>query len=604
TPYLAVVKGTNLVQAPPPAVQQKERNKMQARLSALLAGDGRADSGGAVMHAVSVTSWLTEAEPDTRTPTGAGGHGDSVGAGVHNVLRVVRGKENVEIYCSGLGGEKIGSAGDSTTDSSASSRGGIRATAREGYGSALALLPKADAARTSTKFVSQEDKEGGASWEEEFFFSRVAGETAVRIICVDKPLSDGAEAIVVGEALIPVSRLPQNEPVEQWYGLQPPVGSGLTFTKAALLLRFLFTTTPSPTTTGAAATSATGRAASISPQPPVGSSAQKALTWGPSPEKMDGIGGPGDEGGVGGAGRAPRLGLEPGQGAEGPTGSGSDPAGFLMNARADYEVDRTLDPFAEEMETEGGQGGGFRDEGHTSSWRPQQLQLGTWGNTTGTIHAVSGAAAAEAALTLSTDEILPAGLVDYFLVVGPASDENGKLQVADYADCGFGSSSAPAAGANRGDEELLPATAVEVESAVLEHFPEEQREDAPFPTKVEWFCFPQGLFLVSSAGQPAPHVSSFVRFMSGVHSYGLCLTFYRQVEISEVDAGIGGSGRRTGGGSGGIGGRRVRELGSGGIGGSGRRRGKLWCPVCLCVLTHIPVLEGLMHWLRMFHWCL
>lgn len=105
---------------------------------------------------------------------------------------------------------------------------------------------------------------------------------------------------------------------------------------------------------------------------------------------MDGIGGPGDEGGVGGAGRAPRLGLEPGQGAEGPTGSGSDPAGFLMNARADYEVDRTLDPFAEEMETEGGQGGGFRDEGHTSSWRPQQLQLGTWGNTTGTIHAVSG----------------------------------------------------------------------------------------------------------------------------------------------------------------------------------------------------------------------
>lgn len=68
--------------------------------------------------------------------------------------------------------------------------------------------------------------------------------------------------------------------------------------------------------------------------------------------------------------------------------------------------------------------------------------------------------------------------------MGPASDENGKLQVADYADCGFGSSSAPAAGANRGDEELLPATAVEVESAVLEHFPEEQREDAPFPTKV------------------------------------------------------------------------------------------------------------------------
>ncbi|CAN0519210.1 unnamed protein product, partial [Laminaria digitata] len=53
----------------------------------------------------------------------------------------------------------------------------------------------------------------------------------------------------VGELLIPVSRLPQNEPVEQWYGLEPPAGSGKTFTKAALRLRFLFTTsaTPDPT---------------------------------------------------------------------------------------------------------------------------------------------------------------------------------------------------------------------------------------------------------------------------------------------------------------------------------------------------------------------
>lgn len=68
--------------------------------------------------------------------------------------------------------------------------------------------------------------------------------------------------------------------------------------------------------------------------------------------------------------------------------------------------------------------------------------------------------------------------------VGPATDEAGRLRVADYADCGFGSSgTAPAAGGGLGVGEL-PATAVEVESAVLEHFPEEQREDAPFPTKV------------------------------------------------------------------------------------------------------------------------
>ena len=51
--------------------------------------------------------------------------------------------------------------------------------------------------------------------------------------------------------------------------------------------------------------------------------------------------------------------------------------------------------------------------------------------------------------------------------------------------------------------------------------------------QVEWFCFPQGLFLLSAASQPAPHVSSFVRFTSGVRSYGLCLTFYRQVDVLE-----------------------------------------------------------------------
>ncbi len=61
-----------------------------------------------------------------------------------------------------------------------------------------------------------------------------------------------------------------------------------------------------------------------------------------------------------------------------------------------------------------------------------------------------------------------------------------------------------------------------------------------------------------------------------------------------------------------VGGARDSIDGSSGGGGGGgkggaqppRRRGRLWCPICLCVLTHIPVLEGLMHWLRMFHWCM
>lgn len=47
-------------------------------------------------------------------------------------------------------------------------------------------IPRTDVMRTSTKFVAQGDAEGGASWDEEFFFPCVAGETAVRIVCIDK----------------------------------------------------------------------------------------------------------------------------------------------------------------------------------------------------------------------------------------------------------------------------------------------------------------------------------------------------------------------------------------------------------------------------------
>lgn len=56
---------------------------MQARLSALLAG---ADSGGVMMHAVSVTSWLTEAEPEARTPTDVDSSGGQVGKGKRILL--------------------------------------------------------------------------------------------------------------------------------------------------------------------------------------------------------------------------------------------------------------------------------------------------------------------------------------------------------------------------------------------------------------------------------------------------------------------------------------------------------------------------------------
>ena len=51
-----------------PTLPPQRERKLQARLSAFLGGP----DAGAVMHAVSVTCWMTDAEadPDARTPTG------------------------------------------------------------------------------------------------------------------------------------------------------------------------------------------------------------------------------------------------------------------------------------------------------------------------------------------------------------------------------------------------------------------------------------------------------------------------------------------------------------------------------------------------------
>lgn len=82
----------------------------------------------------------------------------------------------------GGGGGRAGSAsspgagtGDGGGDGGGAGRGGV-----------VWRTPKPDAARTSPKFISHGDPEGGASWDEEFFFGRVSGDIAVRIVCIDK----------------------------------------------------------------------------------------------------------------------------------------------------------------------------------------------------------------------------------------------------------------------------------------------------------------------------------------------------------------------------------------------------------------------------------
>lgn len=227
---------------------------------------------------------------------------------------------------------------------------------------------------------------------------------------VKQPLREGAEDEVVGELLIPVSRLPQNEPVEQWYGLEPPVGSGKTFTKAALLLRFLFTSSSSPDAADAAAATAGGAGKGDSAAP-AGSQRQSVAVLAHAEDGAAGVGGSraGSPGGGAGAGK-PGLGagnesfrqalLMAGVTPEGAGGGGSNadsagvrrtdfPGGGGAKRGDEFSVDSSIDPFgADEIEGDEYLGGGGGDsEAARAAQRgelsllhsQQQLQLGSWG---------------------------------------------------------------------------------------------------------------------------------------------------------------------------------------------------------------------------------
>lgn len=257
-----------------------------------------------------------------------------------------------------------------------------------------------------------------------------------------QPLTEGAEDEVVGEALIPVSRLPQNEPVEQWYGLQPPAGSGMTFTTAALLLRFLFTTASSPPAAAAAAAAA----ASGNARNPSGTSGAVAAHPGTSLIPSDQTSAPGvsagpqgfaQQGGVHGRGvdgtgedtdrrvdgqagsvtRGDQGVVADGDGVSGAlsggtqtgdafsaTGSSSvrlevecggldsyshSPArSRLQDVDDQFVADPSIDPFGSELdEDEAGRLEASLNVDDLVTITPDRLQLGKWGGTT-TLHAV------------------------------------------------------------------------------------------------------------------------------------------------------------------------------------------------------------------------
>lgn len=227
---------------------------------------------------------------------------------------------------------------------------------------------------------------------------------------------------MVGEALIPVSRLPQNEPVEQWYGLQPPEGSGKTFTKAALLLRFLFTTTSSPASASASSSSAAAAAHSgaefagagaghAAPSTAPSTAMERPIAAGDGGGRRSGVAGrrglglPSAGGGTGGSlgGTGDDGGLLPVQGSRGgergTAADGGAPGRILREGRslgwegrdaAGLAVDESIDPFGGDDEEGGSLGAGDSRKGELTLLRAQQLQLGGWGSTqAGTLHAVS-----------------------------------------------------------------------------------------------------------------------------------------------------------------------------------------------------------------------
>ncbi len=119
--------------------------------------------------------------------------------------------------------------------------------------------------------------------------------------------------------------------------------------------------------------------------------------------------------------------------------------------------------------------------------------------------------------------------------------------------------------------------------------------------KDDWFCFPDGLYLKASDDRPHPSLSSFIKCSNGVKSYGLSLTIYFPAKISVHDLFA-----------------LLLENEKGDqvlhdtialyrcshIPAGYKGVPTLWVPVCVCLISRVPVIHSLMDWLRGFQSCL
>lgn len=209
------------------------------------------------------------------------------------------------------------------------------------------------------------------------------------------------------------------------------------------------------------------------------------------------------------------------------------------------------------------------------------------------------------------DVALSAGIVDYFLVIGAKADSEGHLQVAESVDSSIFSEarqSAATSSMEAGKSASPLGITQRLENCVLEMYPRQHRPHAPYNSLVDWFCFPGGLFLEASITRPPPRTSFFVTD-SGVRSYGLCLTYYHQcknkfdrkkADLPSDNAGDSPatSSEQT---TSRVGKPRALDQDN-----SGDKEGSsisVWVPVCLCVITHLPLTLSLMPWLTTFYLC-
>ncbi len=283
--------------------------------------------------------------------------------------------------------------------------------------------------------------------------------------------SSSSSSSIVGEVQIPLGRLPEGHPVEQWYQLLPrgeaasaAAGGSSSSSKAAIKLR-LFYQVRDETLAAAAVAAAMvgeggGRAPGVPPTPSSGGlllGATLNLNLGLTQalkEQRQGQGRPEEEGDEAGG-----RGESRGDGPVPPPALGA--TGLLLG-----ESSSDLD---------GGGGGGA---------------AGTMGPPLPTPSNVAELA----------QEELPTGVVDYFCVLGPRVDE--------------------ATG--------LPNLA---NGSILVRHPPEDKAEQPLPESPQFFCFPAGMALAYGAGppQPEPLAYTFVIKHSGVSSYGVCLHFHRCV---------------------------------------------------------------------------